>query len=56
MDARFIDEIFEKEVKNSIQAYDLLLSLDPYNEKDLQKVEGIGPKLAGKVKIFTMNH
>ena len=26
-----------KEVKNSIQAYDLLLSLDPYNEKDLQK-------------------
>lgn len=26
-----------KEVKNSIQAYDLLLSLDPYNEKDLLK-------------------
>ena len=25
-------------------------------EKELQKVEGIGPKLAGKVKIFTMNH
>lgn len=26
-----------KEVKNSIQAYDLLLSLNPYNEKDLLK-------------------
>lgn len=26
-----------KEVKNSIQAYDLLLSLDPYKEKDLLK-------------------
>jgi len=26
-----------KEVKNSIQAYDLLLSLKPYNEKDLLK-------------------
>ena len=26
-----------KEVKNSIQAYDLLLTLDPYNEKDLLK-------------------
>lgn len=27
-----------KEVKNSIQAYNLLLSLNPYNEKDLLKV------------------
>ena len=26
-----------KEVKNSLQAYDLLLSLNPYNEKDLLK-------------------
>ena len=26
-----------KEVKNSIQAYDILLSLNPYNEKDLLK-------------------
>ena len=26
-----------KEVKNSLQAYDLLLELDPYNEKDLLK-------------------
>ena len=26
-----------KEVKNSIRAYDLLLSLKPYNEKDLLK-------------------
>lgn len=26
-----------KEVKNSIQAYDMLLSLNPYNEKDLLK-------------------
>ena len=26
-----------KEVKNSIQAYNLLLSLNPYNEKDLLK-------------------
>ncbi len=26
-----------KEVKNSVQAYDLLLSLNPYNEKDLLK-------------------
>ena len=26
-----------KEVKNSVQAYDLLLSLDPYSEKDLLK-------------------
>ena len=31
-------------------------NLSEANEKDLQKVEGIGPKLAGKVKIFTMNH
>lgn len=30
--------------------------LSEASEKDLQKVEGIGPKLAGKVKIFTMNH
>lgn len=31
-------------------------NLSEASEKDLQKVEGIGPKLAGKVKIFTMNH
>lgn len=31
-------------------------NLSEANEKELQKVEGIGPKLAGKVKIFTMNH
>lgn len=31
-------------------------NLSEATEKDLQKVEGIGPKLAGKVKIFTMNH
>lgn len=31
-------------------------NLSESSEKDLQKVEGIGPKLAGKVKIFTMNH
>lgn len=31
-------------------------NLNEASEKDLQKVEGIGPKLAGKVKIFTMNH
>lgn len=31
-------------------------NLSEAGEKDLQKVEGIGPKLAGKVKIFTMNH
>lgn len=31
-------------------------NLSEAREKDLQKVEGIGPKLAGKVKIFTMNH
>ena len=31
-------------------------NLSEVSEKDLQKVEGIGPKLAGKVKIFTMNH
>lgn len=30
--------------------------LSEASEKELQKVEGIGPKLAGKVKIFTMNH
>ena len=31
-------------------------NLSEASEKDLQKVEGIGQKLAGKVKIFTMNH
>ena len=31
-------------------------NLSEASEKDLQKVEGIGPKLAGKVKILTMNH
>lgn len=31
-------------------------NLSEASEKDLQNVEGIGPKLAGKVKIFTMNH
>lgn len=31
-------------------------NLSEASEKDLQKVEGIGPKLAGKVKIFTRNH
>lgn len=31
-------------------------NLSEASEKDLQKVEGIGPKLAGKVKIFTLNH
>ena len=31
-------------------------NLSETSEKDLQKVEGIGPKLADKVKIFTMNH
>lgn len=31
-------------------------NLSEASEKDLQKVEGIGPKLAGKVKIFIMNH
>lgn len=31
-------------------------NLSKASEKELQKVEGIGPKLAGKVKIFTMNH
>lgn len=31
-------------------------NLSETSEKELQKVEGIGPKLAGKVKIFTMNH
>lgn len=31
-------------------------NLSEASEKDLQKVEGIGPKLAGKIKIFTMNH
>lgn len=30
-----------KEVKNSIQAYDLLLSLNPYNEKDLLKAHNL---------------
>ena len=31
-------------------------NLSEASEKELQKVEGNGPKLAGKVKIFTMNH
>lgn len=31
-------------------------NLSEASEKELQKVEGIGPKLADKVKIFTMNH
>lgn len=31
-------------------------NLSEASEKELQKVEGIGPKLSGKVKIFTMNH
>lgn len=31
-------------------------NLSEASEKELQKVEGIGPKLAGKVKVFTMNH
>lgn len=31
-------------------------NLSEASEKDLQKVEGIGPKLADKVKIFTQNH
>ena len=31
-------------------------NLSEASQKELQKVEGIGPKLAGKVKIFTMNH
>lgn len=31
-------------------------NLSETSEKELQKVEGIGSKLAGKVKIFTMNH
>ena len=31
-------------------------NLNEASEKDLQKIEGIGPKLAGKIKIFTMNH
>ena len=31
-------------------------NLSEASEKELQKVEGIGQKLAGKVKIFTMNH
>lgn len=31
-------------------------NLSEASKKELQKVEGIGPKLAGKVKIFTMNH
>lgn len=50
-----------KEVKNSIQAYDLLLSLNPYNEKDLLKahklmmqdlVDGNGKYRTGGVGIF----
>lgn len=50
-----------KEVKNSIQAYDLLLSLNPYNEKDLLKahklmmqdlVERNGKYRTGGVGIF----
>ncbi len=31
-------------------------NLNEASENDLQKIEGIGPKLAGKIKIFTMNH
>lgn len=31
-------------------------NLSEASEKELQKVECIGPKLAGKIKIFTMNH
>lgn len=31
-------------------------NLNEASEKDLQKIEGIGPKLACKIKIFTMNH
>lgn len=31
-------------------------NLSEASEKELQKVEGIGSKLADKVKIFTMNH
>ena len=31
-------------------------NLSEASEKELQKVEGIGSKLAGKVKLFTMNH
>lgn len=31
-------------------------NLSEASKKELQKVEGIGSKLAGKVKIFTMNH
>ena len=31
-------------------------NLSEASKKDLQKIEGLGPKLAGKVKIFTMNH
>lgn len=31
-------------------------NLSEASEKELQKVEGIGSKLASKVKIFTMNH
>lgn len=31
-------------------------NLSEASEKELQKVDGIGSKLAGKVKIFTMNH
>ena len=54
-----------KEVKNSIQAYDLLLSLNPYNEKDLLKahklmmqdlVERNGKYRADGVGIFDGEH
>ena len=31
-------------------------NLSEASEKDLQKIEGIGPKLASKIKIFTTNH
>ncbi len=31
-------------------------TLNSASESDLQKVEGIGPKLANKIKIFTMNY
>ncbi len=50
-----------REVKNSIQAYDLLLALNPYNEKDLLKahklmmqelVENSGKYRTGAVGIF----
>lgn len=54
-----------KEVKNSIQAYDLLLTLNPYNENDLLKahklmmkdlVENNGKYRSGGVGIFDGEH